>query len=84
MPVKWICYFSFSSRPFRDLSLIPSFSLNISFILSLIFHRIYIYIFSLSEGAIGSGTGILLAVTIIYQYYEMFEKINADPNAFVA
>jgi protein transport protein SEC61 subunit alpha len=34
-------------------------------------------------GAIGSGTGILLAVTIIYQYYEMFEKVNADPNAFV-
>lgn len=33
-------------------------------------------------GAIGSGTGILLAVTIIYQYYEMFEK-NSDPNAFV-
>jgi protein transport protein SEC61 subunit alpha len=25
-------------------------------------------------GAIGSGTGILLAVTIIYQYYEMLEK----------
>lgn len=25
-------------------------------------------------GAIGSGTGILLAVTIIYQYYEMFTK----------
>jgi protein transport protein SEC61 subunit alpha len=25
-------------------------------------------------GAIGSGTGILLAVTIIYQYYEVFEK----------
>jgi len=35
-------------------------------------------------GAIGSGTGILLAVTIIYQYYEMFEKVNTDPNAFVA
>lgn len=35
-------------------------------------------------GAIGSGTGILLAVTIIYQYYEMFEKQNMDPNAFVA
>jgi protein transport protein SEC61 subunit alpha len=35
-------------------------------------------------GAIGSGTGILLAVTIIYQYYEMFEKFNSDPNAFVA
>lgn len=34
-------------------------------------------------GAIGSGTGILLAVTIIYQYYEMFEKVNTDPNAFV-
>ncbi|GMH47277.1 hypothetical protein TL16_g00024, partial [Triparma laevis f. inornata] len=25
-------------------------------------------------GAIGTGTGILLAVTIIYQYYEMFAK----------
>lgn len=35
-------------------------------------------------GAIGSGTGILLAVTIIYQYYEMFDKANTDPNAFVA
>ena len=29
-------------------------------------------------GAIGSGTGILLAVTIIYQYYEAFEKANSD------
>ncbi len=35
------------------------------------------------SGAIGSGTGILLAVTIIYQYYELFEKSNTDPNAFV-
>uniref|UniRef100_A0A803MYY7 Uncharacterized protein n=1 Tax=Chenopodium quinoa TaxID=63459 RepID=A0A803MYY7_CHEQI len=25
-------------------------------------------------GAIGSGTGILLAVSIIYQYYEAFER----------
>jgi len=25
-------------------------------------------------GAVGSGTGILLAVTIIYQYFEMFVK----------
>jgi protein transport protein SEC61 subunit alpha len=25
-------------------------------------------------GAVGSGTGILLAVTIIYSYYEMYEK----------
>ena len=25
-------------------------------------------------GAIGSGTGILLAVTIIYQYFEIFVK----------
>lgn len=25
-------------------------------------------------GAVGSGTGILLAVTIIFQYYEMFQK----------
>ena len=29
-------------------------------------------------GAIGSGTGILLAVTIIYQYYEMFTKEGAQ------
>merc|ERR1711939_257499 len=29
-------------------------------------------------GAIGSGTGILLAVTIIYQYYEIFYKENSD------
>ena len=35
-------------------------------------------------GAIGSGTGILLAVTIIYQYYEMFSKENLADNAFVA
>merc|ERR1711865_1361169 len=27
-------------------------------------------------GAIGSGTGILLAVTTIYQYFEMFVKEN--------
>jgi len=27
-----------------------------------------------SVGAIGSGTGILLAVTIIYQYFEVFVK----------
>jgi len=29
-------------------------------------------------GAIGSGTGILLAVTIIYQYYESFTKEQAE------
>ncbi|KAF8413708.1 hypothetical protein HHK36_001700 [Tetracentron sinense] len=29
-------------------------------------------------GAIGSGTGILLAVTIIYQYFETFEKERAS------
>ncbi len=33
-------------------------------------------------GAIGSGTGILLAVTIIYQYYEMLTK-NKNENMFV-
>jgi protein transport protein SEC61 subunit alpha len=41
-------------------------------------------VFADFAGAIGSGTGILLAVTIIYQYYEMFAKENNDPNAFVA
>lgn len=29
-------------------------------------------------GAIGSGTGILLAVTIIYQYFETYEKEQAQ------
>lgn len=32
-------------------------------------------------GAIGSGTGILLAVTIIYQYYEIFAKEQAEFGA---
>ncbi|CAM9937590.1 unnamed protein product [Discosporangium mesarthrocarpum] len=34
-------------------------------------------------GAIGSGTGILLAVTIIYQYYEMFSKEQGEAMAGV-
>jgi protein transport protein SEC61 subunit alpha len=29
-------------------------------------------------GAIGSGTGILLAVSIIYQYFETYEKEKAQ------
>jgi protein transport protein SEC61 subunit alpha len=34
-------------------------------------------------GAIGSGTGILLAVTIIYQYFEIFYKERSDgPSMF--
>lgn len=34
-------------------------------------------------GAVGSGTGILLAVTIIYQYYEMLRKeTNAGASSF--
>jgi protein transport protein SEC61 subunit alpha len=32
-------------------------------------------------GAIGSGTGILLAVSIIYQYYEAFEKQSKGGEA---
>lgn len=35
-------------------------------------------IFADFMGAIGSGTGILLAVTIIYQYYEIFAKEQTD------
>ena len=31
-------------------------------------------IFADLMGAIGSGTGILLAVTIIYEYFEDFKK----------
>ena len=31
-------------------------------------------------GAIGSGTGILLAVTIVYQYFETYEKEKAQNN----
>ncbi|KAJ2774096.1 translocon subunit, partial [Coemansia nantahalensis] len=29
-------------------------------------------------GAVGSGTGILLAVTIIYNYFETFAKEQAE------
>ena len=32
-------------------------------------------------GAIGSGTGILLAVTIIYQYFEIFAKETVSEQA---
>lgn len=32
-------------------------------------------------GAIGSGTGILLAVTIIYQYFEIFVKEQQEFGA---
>lgn len=35
-------------------------------------------------GAIGSGTGILLAVTIIYQYFEMFVKEQAEQGGLEA
>lgn len=35
-------------------------------------------------GAIGSGTGILLAVTIIYQYFEIFSKEQAEKRGMVA
>lgn len=35
-------------------------------------------------GAIGSGTGILLAVTIIYEYFETVCKEKAPGNAFFA
>lgn len=35
-------------------------------------------IFADFMGAIGSGTGILLAVTIIFQYFEMFQKEMAE------
>ena len=33
-------------------------------------------------GAIGSGTGILLAVTIIYQYYENLIKESTSDEGF--
>jgi hypothetical protein len=33
-------------------------------------------------GAIGSGIGILLVVTIIYQYFETFEKETASELGF--
>jgi protein transport protein SEC61 subunit alpha len=35
-------------------------------------------------GAIGSGTGILLAVTIIYQYFEIFAKETAKEGSMFA
>ena len=33
-------------------------------------------------GAIGSGTGILLAVTIVYQYFESYEKEKNQGTMF--
>ena len=38
-------------------------------------------IFADMIGAIGSGTGILLAVTIIYQYFETYDKERAQQSA---
>ena len=35
-------------------------------------------------GAIGSGTGILLTVNIIYQYFEMFVKEQSEQGGFDA
>lgn len=35
-------------------------------------------------GAIGSGTGILLAVTIIYQYFEIFVKEQSEVGSMSA
>lgn len=35
-------------------------------------------------GAIGSGTGILLAVTIIYQYFEIFVKEQSEMGGMSA
>jgi protein transport protein SEC61 subunit alpha len=32
-------------------------------------------------GAVGSGTGILLAVTIIYQYFEIFAKETSSESS---
>jgi len=39
-------------------------------------------IFADMLGAIGSGTGILLAVSIIYQYFELFAKEQAEFGGF--
>lgn len=33
-------------------------------------------------GAVGSGTGILLAVTTIYQYFELFLKEQNDKESY--
>jgi len=39
-------------------------------------------VFADMVGAIGSGTGILLAVTIIYQYFELFAQEQAEFGGF--
>lgn len=44
-------------------------------------YRFFFWLWFLSfifSGAIGSGTGILLAVTIIYQYFEIFVKEQSE------
>ena len=61
---------------------------NLLFIMHIIIKYLYTYsiyhtTFIILTLCIPLCVGILLAVTIIYQYYEMFEKVNTDPNAFV-
>ena len=41
-------------------------------------------IFADFMGAIGSGTGILLAVTIIYEYFEDFKKDESNKRVMNA
>jgi protein transport protein SEC61 subunit alpha len=66
------------------LSVLADFMGNFCFCFFLFVSLLLIVFFFLSfflKGAIGSGTGILLAVTIIYQYYEIFLKEQQDGNA---
>lgn len=44
-------------------------------------HRVTLSVLADFLGAIGSGTGILLAVTIIYQYFEIFVKEQSGSAA---
>lgn len=62
--------FSYSTLPPLPTQLL----LNLPYSPSL--HRI-------SLGAIGSGTGILLAVTIIYQYFEVFVKEQQEMGSLL-
>jgi protein transport protein SEC61 subunit alpha len=62
-------------RGHRETSMIHELNLYISTVVE--FGGLCIGALSLIAdfmGAIGSGTGILLAVTIIYQYFDMFVK----------
>ena len=59
------------------LTVIADFMGKLQLIMQSVFICLLILFCLIASGAIGSGTGILLAVTIIFQYFEMFVKVTS-------